>query len=93
MALNAYAPDITLETARLGVEAANLRSSNIGRYLMERAQLEVDTAKDALVHARSMDEVRELQNRIHIANQFPAWVEEAIAEGLLAAELIESSGE
>ena len=83
--------DLTLETARLGAEAQTFRSSNLGRYLEERAALEVEKLKEALVTETSIEGGREIRTRIAVARQFSSWLDEAINEGLMAIELIRES--
>lgn len=83
--------DLTLEKARLGVEAETFLSSNLGRYLTERAELEVEQLKEQLVYATTEYDGQVIRNKIAIARQFGAWLNEAINEGLMAIELIRES--
>jgi hypothetical protein len=79
-----------LEKARLGIEAESFLHSTLGRYLMERADLEVEQATIELIKADAGDfkANRDLRNKIQVAHNFKAWLVEAITAGRVATENI-----
>ncbi len=77
--------------ARLGQEAINFLSSDLGRLLQGRAQQEKEWAMNELLRTESHDEhrIRTLQNKAQRANQFIQWIGEAIQNGKVAEQQIE----
>lgn len=80
--------DLTLEKARLGAEIDLFLRSNLGRYLRERAELEVEQLKEQLIYAADGYDSQVIRNRIAVARQFDNWLNEALNEGEMASDLI-----
>lgn len=80
--------DLTLETAKLGIEAEAFLRSSLGRYMVDRADMEIERAMVELVEADPEDARlnREIRNRIHVAKQIKQWIGEAINSGRVAHE-------
>lgn len=81
---------IQIETARLGIEAEAFLRSALGRYLIDRADMDIDTAMVELVSVDPGDYKanREVRNKILIAKQFKQWLGEAIVSGQVATDNI-----
>jgi hypothetical protein len=75
--------ELRLAEVRLGIQAEDFLRSPIGRYLVGRAQIEVEAAVEELKHAHPEDPaiIRKLQNRITLMESFGAWLQDAIANG------------
>lgn len=80
------AADYTIEKAKLGVEAENFLSTSLGRYLLDRSEVEVERLMRELVDTptENTDANNRIRNQIAVARQFRDWVTEAIAEGRIA---------
>lgn len=80
--------DLQLEVARLGVEAEAFMHSHVGRYLLERAdhEIEINMVKLVEVDPGDYKANREIRNKIHVAKMFKDWIAEAIASGRVAHE-------
>lgn len=78
--------DITLETAKLGVEAEGFLRSSFGKYLIERADMQMGQAVRALIDADPMDGKLnyKLRNDIKVCEQIKQWIGEAVSSGKVA---------
>ena len=78
-------------TQHLGVEAELFWKSPLGRYVVKRSLDETEMIRNEFrtVDPLQIRQVQELQNRWKIAEQALIWLNEAIAEGKQAAEMIE----
>lgn len=77
-----------------GLDCKAFMDSQIGRYLTQRANEEIDKALQALKDADPEDAkaIRKLQNDAHCAENFLLWMGEAVTEGENAERtFIESS--
>ena len=79
------------ETAILGKEAENFLASDIGKYLLARAEEEARTAN---AHLKSVFPMRwwkimELQNQIKVAESIQRWLADAISDGAAALRTLE----
>ena len=75
-----------------GFQVEAFLQSQIGEYLIGRAEAEITEAVEELkrVDPNSGDDVRRIQNVIHRAESFQFWLAEAIQSGINAQrELIE----
>lgn len=75
-----------MEAARLGIEAEAFLSSNLGRYLMERADLEIDKLTQELINldpTNIADNTR-VRNGIRVCYDFKDWLAEAVNSGRVA---------
>ena len=72
-----------LQRVGLGVEAESFLGSNLGRYLIERAEGERDDAVEDLKEANPDDPkgIRDLQNRIWRAESVQFWLADLINDG------------
>lgn len=80
--------DALTETAVFGKRVEDFLASDIGRYLLLRAEEE---AKDALADLRACgpDELRDVQARVWRAESIREWLMEAIENGYSAIELLD----
>jgi len=78
--------DLVLDTARLGIEAEAFLSSNLGRYMMERAALHREQYLELLYRSAPSDTKENILHRIEIsaATKFLEWLNEAINSGKTA---------
>jgi len=74
------AEDLRFNEARLGVEAEKFLSTNMGKYLVGRADLELEEAHKKM-ETCPPEELQDLQNQAWRANQFITWLAEAIHNG------------
>jgi hypothetical protein len=75
--------ELRIAEVRLGMQAEDFVRSPIGRYLLGRAQIEVDDATTKLkrVSPADTEAVRALQNRVLLMESFGGWIQDAIANG------------
>jgi len=78
----------------LGFEAEAFLQSDIGRYLIERADDEIDTALDELKRADPEDAktIRRLQGDIKVAESIQYWLAEAIQDGVNSMQELNEPG-
>lgn len=71
------------EVIAMGHQAELFFQSELGRYIEEMAQQEVENASDklAVVDPTDVEEIRKLQNTIAKFVSFKQWLINAIAEG------------
>ena len=83
--------EIALDIARLGIEAEAFLASNLGRYLMERAELERELATAELIAAEPSELALcvRIRNRILVIELFKNWLVEAVQEGKVASQELE----
>lgn len=74
------AEDLRFNEARLGVETEKFLSTNLGKYLVGRANLELEEAHSKM-EICPPEELKDLQNKAWRANQFITWLAEAIHNG------------
>jgi len=72
-----------LGVARTGIDAEAFSRSDIGRFLIQKAQSEIDAETAALIDADPSDVKlnTDIRNRIHVAKMFLVWLDEAILVG------------
>lgn len=82
-----------LADVALGIEAESFLSSGVGRFLVDRAETEVEQAINALKVADPADieGIRKLQNMIHRGESIQYWLAECIQAGFNAEELLNQS--
>ena len=75
-----------LETVALGADAEAFKRTALGRFLNDRALLEVEKCKQALVDAApdDLEANTKLRNDIRVAYMFLDWLDEAISAGAVA---------
>jgi hypothetical protein len=66
-----------------GIDAKAFMQSNIGVYLQQRANNDIEVAMDGLatVDPTNTNAIRALQNDIKCAGNFLTWMAEAVTEG------------
>lgn len=72
------------QSIAFGIEVENFLQSDIGRYLVQRADEEIEDAVEQLKRA-DPDEprvIRHLQSRIQVVESIQYWLAEAIQDGL-----------
>lgn len=76
----------TLKTIDFGFEVQAFLDSNIGRYLIGRAEADVEEAVEKLKHVSPENacQIRALQHTIHVAENIQYWLGEAVQAGLNA---------
>lgn len=77
-----------VDIIQLGRETESFLASRLGRYLMSRADEELEAAKSALVFA-TQDEAQDLKLQARVAISFKEWLSTAID----AAHVAESDHE
>jgi len=90
MQLNPDDPEV--RTAVFGVQVQQFMASDIGLYLMQKADDYAQEAIDSLTRADPEDPkaIRTLQNRILVADLIANWLQEAIAMGEQAESHLEA---
>lgn len=80
--------------ARLGLDVESFLASQVGRYLIGRADAEAESALLDLADIDPEDAkaVRTAQNRHKLARSVRQWLEEAIEAGRLAEDALRESG-
>lgn len=81
--------------ATFGKQVSDFFNSDIGRYLMARADEEVVVAirKFRDCDTSNVELVRKLQNDINMADNFKNWLSESVMDGLHAIEMIDERGQ
>ena len=84
-----------VDNAVLGQQVDSFMRSDIGKYLLEKARTEQAEGYSELLQADFTDceAVRKAQNKVHRAEDFVNWLNEAIITGLRATEVLESREE
>jgi hypothetical protein len=69
-----------INIARIGIDAEAFAKSDIGKFLIGKAQAEIDAATAELIDADPADAKAntEIRNKIHVARMFLVWLDEAI---------------
>ena len=82
--------DIQLNIAKLGLEAETFTSSNLGRYLIDKADNLISDNTDKLIECESSDIQGNVKyrNQIHVGALFKQFLHEAILDGQNAHEQI-----
>ena len=83
--------DPLFERARLGAEAEAFFSSNLGKYIVKRAQAQIEEGYKALAEADPFDqkEIVRLQSYVSIARAVPEWLAQLINDGEIAFHQIQ----
>ena len=72
--------------ARVGMQVELFLNSEVGRYLVERAEAEEQVAVAELIDAKPNDFFanRDIRNRIKITTMFREWLADAVQAGIAA---------
>lgn len=83
--------DPTVRLAVFGKQVEDFLSSEIGEYLIKRAQSEIETVVEKLkkVNPRSIRTIQGLQNQIKVCESIVGWLGEAIQSGSSALQAVE----
>ena len=76
------------KTIDFGFQAEAFLQSDVGRYLIAKAEAEVLEATEALktIDPTNPDAIRELQNRVYRGESIQYWLAESIQSGLNAQQ-------
>ena len=79
----------------MGVQAAQLMKTDLGRYIVARSEADEAEAHQFLCEADADDpkEIRKYQNQIYRARSIREWIAELIQDGLQAEETIDAPEE
>ena len=82
--------DPLMETAIFGREGATFLGTNVGKYLVARAEREAEDAMKSLKKTFPLRwrRVMQLQNQIHVAESIQQWLGDAIVDGIHAERTI-----
>lgn len=83
--------EVMIRRAVFGKQVEEFVSSEIGRYLLARAAEQRENAQlDFLkVQCDNATAVREIQNRILVADSVVGWLKDAIGDGLQALNILD----
>ncbi len=87
--------EILVDVAVLGEQADQFLRSDVGQYLVKRADIEIEegVAELKIVNCNDAPKINEIQTRIYRAESVKVWLREAIMDGLRATEVLESREE
>lgn len=80
-----------INVARIGIDAEAFSKSDVGRFMIGKAQAEIDAAVNDLIEADPGDwkANNDIRNRIHVARMFLTWLDEAVMVGHHAHEQLQ----
>lgn len=83
--------DPVVEAAVLGKRIESFIESDIGQYLLDRADNKLSDALNQLktVAPWRTRRIRELQNEVFLAGSFKQWLQDGLSEGISAMHIIE----
>jgi len=86
------ANDPTVKAAVLGRQVEDFLQSDIGKYLVGRADSDAQEALDQLKRVAWWrgKRIQYLQNRVYVAEKFQEWLGNAYSEGLNALRSLEN---
>jgi len=75
----------------LGDDADQFFRSDLGKYVLGRAQQEVDEATEKMkrVDPENVSQIRALQHIIQVAESVPRWLNEVLVAGRQAIEVVQ----
>lgn len=83
--------DERVELARFGRQVEHFLDSEIGQFMLQRAEATSEDATTELVktaHTLDRDKIRDLQTLIAFGDSFKGWLIEAVQQGHAAIELL-----
>ncbi len=92
-------PDINsnplLKSIDFGFEVEAFLSGDIGKYLVKRAEDEIEAAVEQMkrISPDNAAGIRALQHKIHVAEDIQYWLAEAIQSGLNAQQELHDQGD
>jgi hypothetical protein len=80
-----------VNTAVFGKEVEIFFNTNLGAYLVQCADVEIEKGTSALkvVEPSDTEAVRKAQNQVRIGEMFKQWIEDAVRAGLQAQTILE----
>lgn len=77
-----------------GADVERFLTSSIGRYLVDHAERQIETAMEDFRQVNPTDHaaIVEIQVRLRVADSVQAWLADAVAAGHEAARVFEQSG-
>lgn len=78
--------DELMSLAKMGIDAEDFIRSPLGKFLIKKAEAEINDATEDLIMA-DPDDVKantEIRNRIHVARMFVVWLSESVNIGRVA---------
>lgn len=83
--------NILEQSIAFGISVERFLQSDIGKYLVERADAEIDEAVEALKRSDPEDAkaIRALQGKIFVAESFQLWLAEAIQDAANSQQELE----
>jgi hypothetical protein len=83
--------EFQMHLAKLGIEAEHFQYSALGKYLYDRAEVQIESSTAELI-LTDPDDVKantDIRNKINVGKMFIQWIEEAINSGKAAETNIE----
>ena len=87
--------DELVTLAKLGIDAEAFAMSPLGKFLIKKAESEMESATQDLISA-DPDDIKvntEMRNRIHVARMFLSWLSDSITIGRSAHDQLEAMNE
>ena len=86
---------LLIEQAVLGEQVQSFLASDVGRYMVARANIQKQDAMDELAVADPDDpkKIRSIQNKIKLADSILDWLNDAVVRGLQAIDVIDGRDE
>jgi len=83
--------DLALAEARFGIEVEHFLKTEVGRFLIGRAELDEREALEelGLVDPEDPKAIRAVQFKLQVARAVPRWIRDAIQSGRIAQATIE----
>lgn len=95
MSIENVPTDPTMATIAFGLDVEAFMGTNIGRFLSAKANADIESAFEEWKRSDPEDvkTMRDLQNRVVVAEQFLMWIGEAVTEGENSERQIREAGE
>lgn len=86
--------NLLTQQAEFGLQVQSFLQSKIGRYLIQRAEAQVEEATEGLktVDPEDPKAIRELQNQVAVAASVQYWLADAILAGDSAQQQLSAEG-
>lgn len=81
-----------IRAASFGDEVDDFLRGNVGKYVLQCAQADIDESMTAFksCDVSDIEAVRKLQNKIAVSESIKSWLIEAVASGLQALDILEN---
>ena len=86
---------LAIAEAQFGIEVEHFRASDVGRFILGRADSEIEFARDELekVDPNDARAVQAVQNRVAVARLITGWLDEAVRNGRIAESQLRQAEE